>query len=143
MTEVAFRAWRFQHPALDPGLRPPGLSLEAEGRISMVAGAESVRQALLLLISTTPGERVMRPEYGCDLHQLVFAPNDLTTHGLAIFAVRQAVDRWEPRVEIVGLDTELDPERPDRLVILLDYRVRTGEEAGRLAVPLQLAGEGP
>ena len=142
MTEVAYRAWRFQHPELDPGARPPGLGLEVDGRISMVAGEESVRQALLLLISTRPGERVMRPEYGCDLHRLVFAPNDLTTHGLAIFAVRQAVERWERRVEILNLDTELDPDRPDRLSIVLDYRVRTGEEAGRLVVPLQLAGEG-
>jgi uncharacterized protein len=142
MTEVAYRAWRFQHPELDPGVRPPGLGLEADGRISMVAGAESVRQALLLLISTRPGERVMRPGYGCDLHQLVFGPNDETAHGLAIHLVRQAIERWEPRIEILGLDADRDPDRPDRLLIMLDYQVRTMPEADRLVVPLQLGGEG-
>ena len=142
MTDVPYRAWRFQHPQLDTGVRPPGLGLEADGRISMVAGAESVRQALLLLISTRPGERVMRPEYGCDLYQLVFSPNDETTHGLAIHLVRQAIDRWEPRIEIVRLDADRDPDRPDRLLIMLDYRVRATAEADRLALPLPLTGEG-
>ena len=64
----------------------------------------SVRQAILLLLSTRPGERVMRPTYGCDLHRLVFSPNDDTTAGLAIHYVRQALERWEPRIEVIRLD---------------------------------------
>jgi len=67
----------------------------------MVDGDDSVRQAILLLLSTVPGERIMRPEYGCLIHQLVFSPNDATTAGLAIHYVQRALDLWEPRVDVV------------------------------------------
>src|SRR5215468_12298027 len=88
-----------------------GLNLSPTGGIEMVEDRDSVRQAILLLLSTRPGERVMRPNYGCDLHRLVFSPNDNTTAGLAIHYVRQAIERWEPRVEVVRLDAERDPEQ--------------------------------
>ena len=58
----------------------------ARGRLAMVEGNAAVRQAIQMLLSTAPGERVMRPGYGCDLQRLVFAPNDDTTAGLASFA---------------------------------------------------------
>ena len=79
-------------------------ALTATGSLSMVDGDAAVRQALLLLLATTPGERLMRPQYGCHLNRLLFAPNDHTTAGLAVHYVRQAVQRWEPRAEIVSLD---------------------------------------
>ena len=73
-----YRAWRFVHPDLERAGEAPGLQHRA-GRTRMVAGEDSVRQSLLLLLSTRRGERVMRPEYGCDLFKLVFAPCDDTT----------------------------------------------------------------
>ena len=91
------RSWRFRVPRLDaPPGEPVGLVVDPAGAIDTVADDEAIRQSLLMLISTRPGERVMRPEYGCDLHRLVFSPNDDTTAGLAIHFVRQAVERWEP-----------------------------------------------
>jgi len=83
------RAWRFLHPDFDPGAS--GLQLSPRGALALVEDEEAVRQALLLLLTTTPGERVMRPDYGCELARLVFAPNDDTTAGLAIHYVRRAV----------------------------------------------------
>ena len=62
----------------------------------MTSGPDAVRQSILLLLSTRPGERVMRPDNGCDLYRLAFAPSDDMTAGLAIHYVRQAVERWEP-----------------------------------------------
>jgi phage baseplate assembly protein W len=99
-----------------------------------------VRQALLLLLTTRPGERVMRPDYGCELHRLVFSPNDDTTAGLAIHYVRRAIVRWEPRVEIVRIDAGRDPGEPGRLAIRLDYRLRSTRELDRLTFTLDLAG---
>jgi uncharacterized protein len=119
-------AFRFVGVAIGTGGAPgggTGLALTAAGGLSMVDGDESIRQALLLLLSTTPGERLMRPQYGSYLHRLVFAPNDHTTAGLAIHYVRQAIQRWEPRVGIVDLDAEADPDVPTRLNIRLTYQV--------------------
>lgn len=132
-------SWRFRVPPYDaPPGEPVGLVIDPAGAIDTVADDEAIRQSLLLLISTRPGERVMRPEYGCDLQRLVFSPSDDTTAGLAIHFVRQAVERWEPRVEILGVDAGPDPEKAPRLQIVLDYRVRATLRRDRVVVGLDL-----
>ena len=134
--------FRFEHPELDSRERAPGFNVDATGRLAMVSGNDAVRQSLLLLISTVPGERVMRPDYGCNLHRLVFSPNDETTAGLAMFYVRQAVEQWEPRVEIVRVDAHAHPDLAEHLAIQLDYRVVATQREDRLVVPVALTGEG-
>jgi len=135
-----FRAFAFQHPDLpsDPG---PGLAVAPTGGLAMVEMGESVRQGILLLLTTIPGERVMRPDYGCDLHQLVFSPNDETTAGLAIHYVQRALDLFEPRVDVVRLDAQANPDDPGRLDVTLDYRIRASQEDGQLTISINLAGE--
>ena len=136
-------SWRFRVPPYDaPPGEPVGLVVDPSGAIDTVADDEAIRQSLLLLISTRPGERVMRPEYGCDLSRLVFSPNDDTTAGLAIHFVRQAVERWEPRVEVLRVDAARDPEESTRLQIALDYRVRATLRGDTLVVGVDLQ-EGP
>jgi phage baseplate assembly protein W len=143
MSVGRYRAWRFVLPSAllsDPD-RPwdsAGLQVAPTGRIDMVEEDVSVRQAIMLLVSTSPGERVMRPAYGCDLHRLVFAPNDDTTAGLAIHYVRTAIERFEPRVEIMSLDAGRDPERPERLDIELEYRVRATRRIDQMRLGLDL-----
>ena len=134
------RAWRFVHPDVDHAGAPPGLALSPTGRIAMVDGPESVRQSLFLLLTTIPGERVMRPTYGCPLHRLIFSPNDHTTAGLAMHYVRQAVERWEPRVEILRITAGQSEANPERLHIALDYEVRATRQRDVLIVPVELAG---
>jgi len=107
----------------------------------MVEDEESVRQAILLLLATRPGERVMRPDYGCELHRLMFSPNDDTTAGLATHYVQRALARWEPRIQVLHLDTSRVQEEPGRLDIQLEYRVRATQRSGRLNFPLELSGE--
>ena len=106
----------------------------------MVSEAASVRQSILLLLSTSPGERVMRPNYGCDLQRLLFAPNDDTTAGLAIHYVRQALERWERRIRILHLDAHPHPENPGALEISLEYSFIATHERGELLVPVSLTG---
>ena len=122
--------------------RPDGLTVTATGSVSMVDGDECVRQALFMLLSTTPGERLLRPDYGCHLRRIVFAPNDQTTAGLAIHYVRQAVEYWEPRVEIVDLDAGPDPSDEARLIVMLRYRVRSSLTVTVLDFPVDLAAAG-
>lgn len=136
------RAFRFVHPDLDRD-EDPGLHVSPTGGLALVAGDAAVRQAILLLLSTRPGERVMRPLYGCNLHRILFWPNDNTTAGLAIHYVRQAIERWEPRVQIVRIDAERNAIDAARLDVRLEYRVRSTQSVDELnvSIPLNLDEE--
>jgi hypothetical protein len=136
-----YQAWKFIHPDLEAHEEFAGLSIAPTGGIEMVAERDSVRQAILLLLSTIPGERVMRPDYGCDLYRLIFSPNDDTTAGLAIHYVRQAIERWEPRARIEFLDASPNAEDRARLDILLEYRLVTTQALDTLSFSVNLAGE--
>jgi uncharacterized protein len=117
---------------------PQGLRL-VQGDLEMVEDDQALRQAILLLIATRPGERVMRPGYGCDLHRLVFSPNDDTTAGLAVHYVRRALQVWEPRIEILALDAMRDTD-VSVLRIDLAYRGRATQRRGRLDLRFSLEG---
>lgn len=136
-----YRALRFVHPDFDVVEGHPGLQVSPTGALDTVEDEMSVRQSILLLLSTGPGERVMRPDYGCDLRKLVFEPNDDTTAGLAIHYVRRALERWEPRAEVLRLDAGRHPTEASRLVIELEYRVRATRRAEQLNVSMSLSGE--
>ena len=141
MSAPRYRAWRFWHPDLDEPGAIAGLRVSNRGGIEMVDGGASVRQAILLLLSTPPGERLMRPHYGCRLSSLVFSPNDDTTAGLAIHFVRQAIANWEPRIDVIRLDATRSPASPGLLEIYLEYRVRATQQTDRLTYAFDLTGE--
>lgn len=115
-----------------------GPTPSAAGGIQLVQGDAAVRQSIMLLLTTIPGERVMRPDYGCPLHRLIFWPNDATTAGLAIHYVRQAIRRFEPRVQIVRLDAGAHPDDPAILRVTLEYRVRETGAVGTIDASLEL-----
>lgn len=146
------RGLRFTHPDFDTGPRDrgpgiagvparAGLVCTGTGRLEQVEGADLLRQSLLLLLSTYPGERVMRPDYGCELLTLAFATNDDTTAGLAIHYVRRAVERFEPRVKILAVDATRSADTPYRLDVVLEYQPRLGGPPESLTVGLPLMGE--
>lgn len=141
MSDRRDRAWQFLHPDLDAVDDQPGLQLAPTGKIALLDRDASIRQAILLLLSTRPGERVMHPDYGCNLHQLVFSPNDDTTAGLAIYYVQQAIERWEPRIQILHVDAGRNLDRPDQLDIVLEYQLRATSRSETLAVAINLLGE--
>lgn len=140
MTQSRYRAWRFAYPVLDVPEPEAGLQISAQGGIAMVENNASVRQAILLLLSTRPGERVMRPDYGCELYRLIFSPNDGTTAGLAIHYVRRALERWEPRIDILQIDADRNLAQAELLDILLVYRVRATQVRETLQFSLRLSG---
>jgi len=132
------RGFRFDNPASDPAAA--GLVLTVDGRLAMVERGETIRQSIMMLLATAPGERVMRPDYGCALNRLMFAPNDATTAGLAIHYVRQALARWEPRVEVLRLDAGPGDEAQE-LVISLEYRIRGADRTAAIELALDLRAE--
>lgn len=101
-----------------------GLVPTASGQLDRVSGTAAIRQSILMLLATMPGERVRRPEYGCELHKLAFAPNDNTTHGIAMHYLRQAITRWEPRIELLEIDAQQDPHDAHVMQVSLQYRTR-------------------
>ncbi len=140
MSDIEAKGLRFRHPSL-AGDQPAGLRLSNRGSLDMIAGDALVRQAIHLLLTTRRGERVMRPDFGCELDRLLFLPNDPTTAGLAIHYVGQAIQRWEPRIEILDLDAFPDPRDATRLEISLEYRVAASGTEDALNVSMSLAGE--
>jgi uncharacterized protein len=118
-----------------------GLMLTNAGHVDMVEDDDAIRQAIILLLTTIPGERVMRPDYGCPLHRLMFAPNDATTAGLAIHYVRQSLLRYEPRIAVVSLDAHADDIDTARLVVTLTYQVKATAKRATIELGLNLDGE--
>ena len=134
------RAWRFGHPDIDRSADRLGLTLSPRNTIQMAEGDAAVRQAVLLLLSTRPGERVMRPDYGCAIHTLAFSPIDDTTAALAIHYVQRALQRWEPRIDILNIDAGPHRAEANVLWISLAYQVRATHEIAEIMLDVNLAG---
>jgi phage baseplate assembly protein W len=99
---------------------------------------DAVRQSVWLILATAPGERVMRPDFGCRIHELLFAASSAATLGRAAQAVREALVRWEPRIELIGVDVAPDRAEPALLRVRVDYRVRTTDNRFNLVYPFYL-----
>ncbi|HMS56426.1 MAG TPA: GPW/gp25 family protein [Fimbriimonadaceae bacterium] len=99
---------------------PP--QLDVRGRIALAHQEEDIDEAIRVILMTRKGERPFRPEFGSDLHQVAFAPNNVGTAGLASRYVREALVRWEPRIEVLDVSSEPDINQPARLMISIRYR---------------------
>ena len=128
----AFLGTGWAHP-----VRPEGAG------IATAAYEAAVRDSLWLILATARGERVMRPDFGCGIHDLVFATPTATTLGRVAHDVRLALVRWEPRVEVLAVDAAPDPARPSHLLVRVDYRVRTTNNQFNLVYPFYLERSAP
>jgi phage baseplate assembly protein W len=119
---------------LGSGLAFP-LQVDHRGGLALSHGEEDIEQAIGLILATTPGERPMRPEFGCDLHDLVFDTVDAAMVGKMDMAIRAALDRWEPRIEVMEIDFDLSQTAHGELVVTIGYRVRTTNNRRNLVYP--------
>ena len=106
--------------------------------LAMAADAISVRQSIEIILSTRKGERVMRPDFGCDLDKLLFAPNNRTTQALAEFEVSEALKMWEPRIEVLDVHARAGGDNGEQLLIEIGYRVRSTDNRFNLVYPFYL-----
>ena len=111
------------------------VGVDHRGGIATVAGQTDIEQAIRIILETAPGERVMRPEFGCGLHNFVFAPNSPTTAGLVAYHVREALGRWEPRIEVEHIEVSPDPRKEAVLLIEIRYRIRSTNDVRNLVYP--------
>jgi phage baseplate assembly protein W len=131
------RGWRFP---VKPGL---------DGRLTFLGGhidrpraanddAEKIRQSIWLLLSTAPGERLMLPDFGCGIHDLVFEPSSAALRGSLQVRVLETLQRWEPRIDVLDVQVDSPPEQRNLLNIRIDYRIRTDNSFYNLVYPFFL-----
>lgn len=111
------------------------LAVDSRGGLALVGGAAGVESAMRVILSTAPGERVMRPEFGCRIWNLIFEPVTAGTLGLMTVAVRDAIAQWEPRVDVEEVDVVPDSDRPEIVRIHVTYRVRATNDRRNLVHP--------
>jgi phage baseplate assembly protein W len=109
--------------------------LDNRGRIELVHQEDDVEEAIRMILLTRKGERPMRPEFGCEIHDLVFAPNDAATAGLARRFVTESLKRWEPRIRVLNVHTAPDRQNRERLMINIDYEVIVTQDRRNLVFP--------
>ena len=107
------------------------------GGVALAEAEEDIKQAIRIILGTVLGERAMRPDFGCAVHELLFEPAEASLPGRAEFYVRNALDRWEPRVELERGDARIEGTR---LLVDLEYRVRSTNRRDNLVSPYFFQG---
>ena len=116
------------------------LRVGADGRMVWSEGELNVRESICVILRTRRGERIERPDFGCGLDQFLFEPNSLATLRLIQEEVKQAIGRWEPRVRLQDVVTEVSPADPRAVDITVSYRLVVSGQAERLRLTVALAG---
>jgi hypothetical protein len=111
------------------------LRVSPRGGIALVDGAEEIAAAIRLILETSPGERLMRPEFGCAMWEQLFEGTEPNTLGLIAQAVREAIGRWEPRVELEDVAVAVNLAEVNRVDIELMYRVKASNDRRNLVHP--------
>lgn len=114
-----------------------------EKRLAVAEYEESVRQAIWIILATAKGERVMRPDFGCGISELVFAVNDAGTRGLVEYEVQEALRDWEPRIDVLEVKARSAGAQEEKLLISIDYRVRATDSRFNMVYPFYLERGGP
>jgi phage baseplate assembly protein W len=119
---------------LGTGLAFP-LGVDRRGGLALARDEHDVEQAISIILSTAPGERPMRPEFGCGVHDYVFDVVDAGSLGRMEEEIRRALERWEPRIDVLGIDFDLDAAGDGGLAITIKYRLRATNDVRNLVYP--------
>jgi phage baseplate assembly protein W len=130
MSEFLGRGWAFP------------VRVNARGGLDWSEGAQSIEEAIWIILDTPRRSRIMEPEFGCGLHDFVFAPNNANTRAIIASAVRGALIRWEPRIDVLAVKAEPHIDALNTLLIEVDYRIRANNAVRNLVYPFFL-NEGP
>ncbi len=125
---------------LGKGLRFP-VSINLNGGVSSSQLEENVRQSIFIILGTAPGERINRPQWGCQIHDLMFAPNNELTAATAEVYCEEAIYKFEPRVEKVACRAAPNSDEPNRLDIRIEYVIAGKNDKRNLVFPFYLRSE--
>ena len=124
--EYLGRGWRFP------------VAINLTGGVSSSAYEENIRESIFIIIGTAPGERIKRPEFGCQIHELMFAPNNPTTAALSEHYCEEALLKWEPRIEDIVVSANPAQDQPNRLDIRISYLISDINEERNMVYPFYL-----
>lgn len=124
--ELIGRGWAF----------PP--HLDNRGGVALTTSENEIQQAMYIILSTAPGERVMRPEFGCRIHEYIFAPANSGTTAAVEAEVRQALTRWEPRIDLRDVKVTPNPGTLGLLLIEISYQIKATNDVRSLVFPFYL-----
>jgi phage baseplate assembly protein W len=125
---------------LGRGLAFP-LQVNARGEIALVSGARDVEQSIRIILGTRPGERVMRPEFGCRAYELLFEPRTVAAEARLKRYVSEALRRWEPRINVLSVNVSTSQELDGALFAEITYMIKATHDRRSIVYPFFLVGE--
>lgn len=111
------------------------LRTDTTGGVALVRRERELEESIRLILGTAYGERPMRPEFGCAIHDYVFAPADATTAGSIAYEVRTSLERWEPRIDVVDVEVTSDTSEGSVLYVDIRYSIRGTNDPRNLVFP--------
>jgi phage baseplate assembly protein W len=115
------------------------LQVTPGGKIAQAKYEQRIEESIYLILSTAAGERVMVPDFGCGIHDLVFAPNNPGTIAMVVQTVRKALVAYEPRIDVLDINADTAPEQPNLLLIRINYQIRANNVVGNLVYPFYIS----
>lgn len=116
-------------------------SVNEKKEISLSSEAENIKESIRIIVGTARGERLMDPDFGCDVNKLVFYPNNANTASLAKYYISQSVRKWEPRISNVSVDVHPDPYKENVLRIKITYNIISVNAMDNMVYPFYLRRE--
>jgi phage baseplate assembly protein W len=125
---------------LGNGLSFP-LRTDARGQLTLVSGSEDIEQSIRIILGTRPGERVMRPTFGCRAHELLFEPKSAATASLLQEYVHEALVMWEPRIDVLSVEVTDDEAQDGALLAEIEYEIKAIHDTRSIVHPFYLSDE--
>lgn len=126
MSTFLGKGWRFP-------IKPNG-----RGGLDWSSGERSISESIWTILSTPRRSRIMSPGFGCGMHDYLFSPNNATTRAMIATDVRNALVKWEPRIDVLKVNATTRADNPNMLMVEVDYRIRTNNANSNIVYPFYL-----
>lgn len=118
------------------------IGINSKNNFELVSEDEDIRQAILIILNTTPGERVMRPKFGCGINNYVFSVINNSNLEVIEREVEDALVLYEPRIELENIEASVDENEENKLIINIEYTVKSFNSRHNLVYPFYLTERG-
>lgn len=112
--------------------------VDSAGKMMLSKNEGDIKEAIWIILSTAKGERVMRPDFGCGIHDFIFAPINTTTMNLIEVSVREALIDYEPRIDVINVTVSDREASTGKLFISIDYQIKATNSEFNLVFPFYL-----
>jgi uncharacterized protein len=117
------------------------LQFNPRGQVALAVGGRDIEQSIRIILETVPGERVMRPEFGCRAKELLFEPKNAATQALLVRYVEQALSRWEPRIDVVRVDVLNDSGQDGVWTVEINFQIKDTHDTRSIVYPFYIEEE--